>query len=89
MVKSNHYMDSQGRVVMASYIRKALNLQPGSKLEVTLEDDNTIRMRAVHDTCCVCGKELKEGQYIPLTEGKDRKLICHACAKAVVELMEK
>ena len=53
--KSNRYVDNQGRVVLPSHIREALNLGPGCEVSIDLVGDAAIRIRAKEDRCCVCG----------------------------------
>lgn len=78
------YMDDQGRVILPAHIRKKLNLNPGSVVEVELEDD-TITIKPSAESCCICGRSIEEK---PLEISKDKK-ICFDCAQKVAEVMFK
>lgn len=84
--KNNRLIDHQGRVVLPTHIRNALNLQPGNVVQVELDDEGTIRIRPVQERCCLCGETVGEN-YIPLTTGPDRKLICKECGQKVAKEM--
>lgn len=87
--KNTRFIDDQGRVILPAHIRKALNLSPGNVVEVALEDDDTIRIRPSTERCCICGNSIETNQFIKLTEGKDRKLICSECAQNVANALFK
>lgn len=89
MIKSIRYIDNQGRIVLPSHIRKALNLGPGWCVEVTLDDDNTIRIRPTKERCSICGEPVGDKGFTELSKGQDRKLICYSCAQAVAKAMLK
>ncbi len=40
-------MTSKGQVTLPKQLRETLKLEPGSKLDFTLQDDGSIRLRAV------------------------------------------
>lgn len=88
-VKSIRRVDDQGRIIMPSHIRKALNLNQGAVVEVELDDDGTIRMKASAERCAICGESVEGKRFTPLTNGQDRKLICYDCAQAVARAMMK
>ena len=87
--KSNRYLDNQGRVILPAHIRKAMNLNPGSIVEVRLEDDGTIRLRPTVESCAVCGLPIDDKPYAALSEGPERKLICYKCAQEIAKAMIK
>ena len=84
--KSVHRIDDQGRVVLPSHIRKALNLQSRSAVSVSLDDDGTIRLRAEVARCCICGESVEGKHHTHLS---DEKLICFDCAQKVARAMMK
>lgn len=72
--KTTRYLDSQGRIILPAHIRKALNLTEGKSLEVSLEDDDTIRIAPVQERCVICGAPLT-GKYIRYKD----KMVCQDC----------
>lgn len=81
-MKSIRYLDAQGRVILPSHIRKALNLTTGNVLEITLEDDNTIKITPTEERCVICGSTVKEKYIRP-----HDKLVCEDCALAIRFIM--
>ena len=77
-------MDAQGRVILPPHIRKEMNLTPGQLLAVALEG-NTITVRPAEERCAFCG-EATDDQSLSITK---TTRICKACAKKIVELVEK
>lgn len=82
--KTTRYVDDVGRVLLPNHIRKALNLQKGTALEVELEDTGTIRIRCIEERCVLCGESVEGKPRAELTIGPDKKYVCCACAQAVV-----
>ena len=78
------YMDDQGRVILPAHIRKELNLNPGSVVEVEMEGD-TITITPSAERCCICGRSIEE---TPLELTKDKK-ICFGCAQRIAKEMVK
>lgn len=88
--KSTRLIDPQGRVILPSHIRHALNLQAGNVVEVDMDDDGTIRLRAIQERCCICGEGVDgDRPTINLTTGPNRKIMCYNCAKLVASEMLK
>ena len=78
--KSTRYLDPQGRVILPSYIRKALNLAPGSGVEIDMEDAVTIRIRPADERCELCGAKITEDNpAVTITVWSGKKLICRGC----------
>lgn len=84
--KSNRYVDNQGRVVLPSHIREALNLGPGCEVSIDLVGDAAIRIRAKEDRCCVCGTS-PDGAPCAEIEANGKKRICYKCAQAIARDM--
>lgn len=88
--KATRLIDPQGRVILPSHIRHALNLQPGNVVEVDLDDDGTIKIKAIRERCCICGEGVEGDQpTINLTTGPNRKIMCHNCAQLVARKLLK
>ena len=86
--KSTRYVDNLGRVILPAHIRKAMNLGVGRCIEVTLEDDNTVRIRAVKERCSVCGNAV-EGKHHTEVDANGKKLVCYDCGQAIARAMMK
>lgn len=84
--KSTRYLDDQGRIILPSHIRKALNLSSGNVVEVALDDDGTIRIRPTKERCCICGGSVESKHHTHLSKDK---LICFDCAQNVAKAMLK
>lgn len=89
--KSTRYMDNLGRINLPSHIRKALNLGVGQVVEVTLEDDGSIRIRPTKERCCICGDAVGENgkPHITLAAGPEPKFVCYDCAQETARAMLK
>lgn len=87
--RTTRYVDDVGRVLLPNHIRKALNLQKGTALEIELEDSGTIRIRCIEERCVLCGETVEGKPRAELTIGPDKKYICQACAQAVVNNIKK
>lgn len=85
--KSTRLVDNQGRVIIPNHIRKALNLTPGNLVEVELDDDNNIRIRATQERCAVCGKSVEGKHRAEITASKksDKKFICYECSQKILK----
>ena len=89
MAKTTRYMDSLGRINLPMHIRKELNLGTGQVVEVTLDDDGSIRIRPTTERCCICGDAVgADGKpHITLAAGPEPKLICNECGQAIAQAM--
>ncbi len=87
--KSTRYVDNQGRVILPAHIRKALNLGPGKSIEVSLDDDGTIRIVAVRERCSICGESVEGKHHTKVTVGTGEKLFCYNCCQAIARAMMK
>ena len=86
MTKTQRYIDPQGRIVIPNHIRNALNLNGNNRVEVALEEDGTIRIKAAKERCAICGGALDNGPCAELTE---KKKVCYECAQKVARAMLK
>lgn len=78
-------MDAQGRVILPPHIRKAMNLTPGSGVDVDLDADGTIRIRPAEERCVICGEN--PGDCIKIEVGPHTKHVCRNCSKLIVSEM--
>lgn len=86
--KAIRYVDDLGRVILPAHIRKALNLGTGRCIEVDLDDDNTIRIRAIEERCTVCGNAV-EGKHHTEVKANGKKLVCYDCCQTIARAMMK
>lgn len=82
--KSTRYLDAQGRIILPSHIRKALNLAPGSAVEVDMEDAYTIRIRPADRRCALCGVRLTENEGRTITVWSGEKHVCGLCESKIL-----
>lgn len=85
--KSTRYLDPQGRIVIPNHIRKALNLNTGNVVEVTLDDNGTIRIRPIEERCALCGESVEQKHFTEIKIGANRKLVCYDCAQLLARKM--
>lgn len=78
-VKTTRYMDAQGRIIIPTHIRKALNLTAGKCVEVDMEEGGTIRITPAEERCVICGEPVTDKAHVKVT-GKN---ICESCARAI------
>lgn len=88
--RSTRYLDNQGRVILPSHIRKALNLNGGNCVELSLEDDGTIRIIPTKERCAICGDTAVDWTcHAEVKVGTETKKICYHCAQAIAKSMMK
>lgn len=73
-------LDGQGRVILPSYMRKALNLAKDSGVTIELIDGGRIVITAAEPRCAICGAVIRG--YHKDAQGKK---VCLACIKALTE----
>lgn len=83
--KTKRYVDDVGRILLPNHIRKALNMQKGTPVEVELDESGTIRIRCIKERCVFCGESVVGQPRAELTIGPEKKYVCCACAQAVVK----
>lgn len=77
-VRITRKVDELGRIVIPSEIRKHLDVEPGTDLEVELRGEEVVLRKAV-DACRLCGSE--SGLY-----RLDDCYVCADCIKRISEL---
>lgn len=86
---TTRFVDNQGRIVLPAHIRKALNVGKGHTVTLDLDDDGTIRIKAVPERCCVCGDSVDKKYYTEVKVGTGVKMVCFDCAQAIAKAMMK
>lgn len=82
-LKTQRYLDAQGRIILPNHIRKALNLTAGKVVEIDMDTDGTVRIRATKERCALCGEGLEGVPHMTITVGTGTKHICTACAEQI------
>lgn len=81
--KSTRLVDDLGRIVIPKHVRAHLNINPGSHVEVFMEDDGSIRIRRVEKSCSICGKPVDGKEHAKLDKGSGTKHVCGECIAAL------
>ena len=87
--KSTRFVDNQGRIILPAHIRKALNIGKGHTVTVALDDDGTIRIKAVPERCCICGDAVDQKRSTEVETNNGDKRVCFDCAQKVARAMMK
>lgn len=80
-MKLTRRVDESGRVIIPTGFREKSNILPGSYIEISVEEDGSIRIQSREKRCMICGKTA--------TLETEKIAICHECAKSLVALLEK
>ncbi len=81
------FVDKQGRFVLPAYVRKHLNVGKGHTIELFLEDDNTVRIKAVPERCCVCCDSIGDMHHTTVETANGDKFVCYKCAQNIARSM--
>lgn len=84
--KATRYVDNQGRIILPAFIRKHLNLGSGHVVDMTLEDDGSIRIKAAKERCSVCGNSVEDKPHSEIS-ANGKKFVCYECAQAIARDM--
>lgn len=79
------YVDDQSRVIIPAHIRKALNISPGTPLEIFMGEDGTIRIRPTYERCAICGASVKDKHHAEIKAGTEMKHICYDCSQKILK----
>lgn len=78
--KSIRRLDGQGRVILPSHIRKALNLAQDSEVTIEMTEDGKIVIYPTSEHCCICGEGVAGVPNTQkITVGTETKYVCPAC----------
>lgn len=81
-MKITYRIDPTGRIMIPAYVRKNLNLTPGTLVTIETEG-RSVRIKNAHERCFICGKSIKKPSDMIVLNGKDEMHICSACAEKV------
>ena len=82
--KTTRLVDNCGRVSIPGYLRELTGLKFGDTVTVEVEADNSIRIRAIEESCCICEEKPEGSELLEVTIGPDKRKFCTHCARAIV-----
>lgn len=82
-MKTARCTDSQGRIIIPNHIRKALDLTPETRLNITLEGNDTIVIKIAETRCVICGEGVEDKPSVKFTVGAEERHVCSRCGKAI------
>ena len=83
--KSTRKMDGQGRVILPSYVRKALDLKENSSVTIEMTDMGSILITPERKRCCICGELVTDKDHHTIKSWNGDKYICEICAGKIRE----
>lgn len=85
--KANRIVDPQGRVSIPGYIRELTGIGLGDSVTVEVGDDNTLRIYANSNRCCICGEGAENLLTVPI--GPYEHKFCVNCARSICDKFKK
>lgn len=82
--KTNRLVDSCGRISIPGYLRELIGLKFGDTVTVEVEADNSIRIRAAEEVCCICSEKPEGSELLEVPIGPNKHKFCAHCARAIV-----
>ena len=87
--KTTRLVDPAGRVSLPGYIRELVGINPGDTVTVEAQQDNSIRIYASGDRCCICGEGEGGSKLLNVTIGPNKHLFCVRCARSICNTLKK
>lgn len=87
--KTTRLVDPTGRVSLPGYLRELTGINPGDTVTVEACDDNSIRIYASGDRCCICGEGQDAANLLTATIGPSKHLFCVRCARVICNTLKK
>lgn len=78
-VKSIRRLDGQGRVIVPSHIRRALNLSKDSEITISMTSNGGILIRPAEERCSICGEGIEGKPHVTI----ESKNICWDCSNRI------
>ena len=82
--KTTRLVDNCGRVSIPGYLRELTGIKFGDTVTVEVEADNSIRIRAAYECCCICGEIPEGSELLEVTIGPGKHQFCTRCARAII-----
>jgi AbrB family looped-hinge helix DNA binding protein len=78
--KSIRRLDGQGRVILPSHIRKALELSKNSAVTIDMTADGRIVITPAEERCCICGEGIEGAPHTQtITVRNETRYVCGNC----------
>ena len=87
--KTTRLVDPQGRVSIPGYIRELVEINPGDTVNVEVGEDNSIRIYANSDRCCICGESQEAAKMLQVPIGPYTHPFCISCARTICNTLKK
>lgn len=87
--KANRIVDPQGRVSIPGYIRELTGIGLGDSVTVEVGDDNTLRIYANSNRCCICGESHEAEKLLKVPIGPYEHRFCVNCARTICTTLKK
>ena len=81
--KSIRRLDGQGRVILPSHIRKALELNKDSAVTIDMTNDGRIIITPAEDRCCICGEGISGQPHLTIQTWNGTRYICESCDEQI------
>lgn len=85
--KTTRLVDPAGRVSIPGYLREIAAIKPGDTVTVEVAKDNSIRIYATGDRCCICGESHEKMLTVPI--GPHEHPFCVNCARTICNTLKK
>lgn len=87
--KTNRVVDLQGRVSIPGYIRELAGIEFGDTVTMEVCEDNSIRIYANGEHCCICGEIHAPEELLTITTGPLEHKFCVNCARTICNTLKK
>ena len=87
--KTTRLVDPAGRVSIPGYLRELAGINPGDTVTVEVQDDNSIRIYASGDRCCICEQEQSATNLLTTSIGPTNHKFCVRCARIIANTLSK
>ena len=87
--KTTRLVDPQGRVSIPGYLRELAGINAGDTVVLEVGDDNSLRIYASSDRCCICGESQDPAKMLPVSIGPYKHLFCVNCARTISNTLKK
>lgn len=87
--KTTRIVDPQGRVSIPGYFRDLAGINLGDTVTVEAGSDNSLRIYANSDRCCICGESHDADKLLKVPIGPNEHLFCVNCARTICNTLKK
>ena len=87
--KTTRLVDPVGRISIPGYLRELTGIRPGDTVTVEADKDNSIRIYATGDRCCICGESQDAAKMLTVPIGPHEHPFCVNCARTICNTLKK